>query len=89
MSCHQSHLQAAQYVPLGLGKAEQQVALANNKQTLQGISGHQKLSPWLIAERNGSSTHFNRQLPVMQTSISLHLTRLLPTAFLRWFFLGS
>lgn len=29
---------------MGLGKAEQQVALANNEQSLQGISGHQKLS---------------------------------------------
>lgn len=68
---------------MGLGKAEQQVALANNEQPLQGISGHQKLSAWHTPEQNESSTHFDRQLSVMQTNVSPHFTRLFPMAFLR------
>lgn len=60
---------------MGLGKAEHKAALAENKQPLQGISGHQKLSAWILQNEVGAAPVF---ISVVQTNVSSYFTRLLP-----------
>lgn len=63
---------------MGLGKAEHKAA--DNKQPLQGIHGHQKLSAWILQNEVEAAPIF---ISVIQANVSSYFSRFLPMTFLR------